>query len=78
MILVVSAGLVQVFQLYPVANTLLPAVSVLYLLYLPWKIAAAGPVRPDEGSARLEQVGGQARGRPFSFIRAAAFQCVNP
>ncbi len=78
MILVVGAGLAQLFQLYPVANTVLTAVSVVYLLYLAWKIATAGPARSEEGSAEQGQGEGQIQGRPFSFLQAAAFQWVNP
>lgn len=67
MVLVVGAGLAQVFRIYPVTNTVLKAVSVAYLLFLAWKIANAGPSKP-----------GEAAGRPFTFLQAAAFQWVNP
>ena len=51
MLLLVGAGLVRVFEAYPVSYTVLKAVSVVYLLWLAWKIANAAPVS------------GQARGR---------------
>jgi threonine/homoserine/homoserine lactone efflux protein len=42
-------------------------VSVLYLLWLAWKIANAAP--PDPKAAG---------GKPLTFLQAAAFQWVNP
>ncbi|TNJ43393.1 LysE family translocator [Phaeobacter sp. B1627] len=67
MLLLVGAGLVQIFDLLPVTYTLLKVASVLYLLYLAWKIAHAAPVKTRDGT-----------GRPMSFLQAAAFQWVNP
>jgi threonine/homoserine/homoserine lactone efflux protein len=67
MIFLVGAGLAQIFDLYPAAHTALTIFSVVYLLWLAWKIAnAAAP-----SSA-------QAEGTPMSFVQAAAFQWVNP
>ncbi len=67
MVLLVGAGLVQVFDRFPVSYTVLRGVSVLYLLYLAWKIAHAAPVN-----------GQAAKGVPMTFLQAAAFQWVNP
>ncbi|MEM7318336.1 MAG: LysE family translocator [Pseudomonadota bacterium] len=67
MVLIVGAGLVQVFDLYPLSYTVLKAFSVLYLLFLAWKIAHAAP-------AKAEAVAGV----PLTFLQAAAFQWVNP
>ncbi len=67
MVLLVGAGLVQVFNQYPVSYTVLKAASVAYLLYLAWKIAHAAPT---ENGADV--------GTPMSFLQAAAFQWVNP
>jgi len=67
MVLMVGVGLVQVFDAYPVSYTVLKAGSVIYLLWLAWKIAHAGPVK-----------GGDEQGTPMSFLQAAAFQWVNP
>jgi len=65
--LVLGAGLNRVFAAVPAAAVALKAVSVVYMLWLAWKIAtAAAP-----GQAR-------AAGRPFSFLQAAGFQWVNP
>ncbi len=67
MVLLVGAGLVQVFDRFPVSYTVLKIASVVYLLYLAWKIAHAAPATGQDAS-----------GRPMSFLQAAAFQWVNP
>jgi threonine/homoserine/homoserine lactone efflux protein len=67
MILCVGAGLVQVFDRWPVSYTILKVFSVLYMTWLAWKIANAAPVRTEA-----------AEGRPLTFLQAAAFQWVNP
>ncbi|KIC21582.1 LysE family translocator [Leisingera sp. ANG-Vp] len=67
MVLLVGAGLVQVFDAFPVSYTVLKAVSVVYLLWLAWKIANAAPVEAKGGA-----------GTPMTFLQAAAFQWVNP
>lgn len=67
MILLVGGGLIQVFDAYPITHTLLKAVSVVYLLWLAWRIAAAAPAET-----------GGATGTPMTFLQAAAFQWVNP
>ncbi|MBR9762899.1 MAG: LysE family translocator [Rhodobacteraceae bacterium] len=68
MILLVGLGLMQVFDLYPVARQVLMVGCGIYLLYLAWKIAHAAP--PENSAA--------AQGRPMTFLQAAAFQWVNP
>jgi len=68
MIVLVGAGLVQIFDAYPVSHTILKVVSVLYLLWLAWKIANAAP---PSGTKQTE-------GTPFTFLQAALFQWVNP
>lgn len=67
MILSVGLGLAGLFQAEPRANLAMKALSVIYMLWLAWKIATAAPPRA-----------GAAAGRPFSFWQAAAFQWVNP
>ncbi len=67
MIVLVGAGLAQIFEAYPVSYTVLKALSVLYLSYLAWKIATAAPIRKSAED-----------GRPMTFLQAAAFQWVNP
>lgn len=67
MVFVVGVGLVGVFITYPPARMVLTVVSVAYMLWLAWKIATAAP--PE---------GGAAKGKPLTFLQAAAFQWVNP
>ena len=56
------------FDAYPVAYDVLKVVSVVYLLYLAWKIATAAAPEGDSSAS----------GKPFTFLQAAAFQWVNP
>ncbi|MCV2890835.1 LysE family translocator [Ruegeria aquimaris] len=67
MVLMVGAGLVQVFDAWPPSYTVLKTFSVLYLLWLAWKIANSAPSQA-----------GRSAGRPMTFLQAAAFQWVNP
>ena len=67
MIACVGAGIMGLFEVFPIIETGLMALCVVYLLYLAWKIAAAAP----PGDA-------QAGAKPFTFLQAAAFQWVNP
>ncbi len=68
MVFLVGAGLIRLFDAFPVSYTLLKIGSVGYLLWLAWKIANAAP--PEDGA--------DPGGRPFSFLQAALFQWVNP
>ncbi|KIC51848.1 LysE family translocator [Tateyamaria sp. ANG-S1] len=67
MVLLVGAGLVQVFDAYPISHTILKVASVGYLLFLAYKIATAAPARDNADT-----------GTPMTFLHAAAFQWVNP
>ncbi|WP_299967700.1 LysE family translocator [uncultured Roseobacter sp.] len=67
MIVLVGAGLAEVFARHPASYTLLQVLSVLYLGYLAWRIATAAPLDRDANT-----------GRPMTFLQAAAFQWVNP
>ena len=67
MVVLVGLGVMQVFDRYPASYTVLKILSVIYLLYLAWKIANAAPPKS-----------GEARGKPVTFLQAAAFQWVNP
>ena len=67
MVVLVGAGLVGVFEAYPVSYTVLKVLSVAYLLYLAWKIALSSAPGTAEGSAK-----------PMTFLQAALFQWVNP
>lgn len=67
LMLLTGIGLVQVFEIYPVSYTILKVLSVVYMLYLAWKIANAAPVEARKVT-----------GKPMTFLQAAAFQWVNP
>ncbi|MEM7075037.1 MAG: LysE family translocator [Pseudomonadota bacterium] len=67
MVVVVGLGMMRVFELWPPSLTILKVLSVVYLLYLAWKIAHAAP----PGQA-------EAGGKPLTFLQSAAFQWVNP
>lgn len=67
MVVLVGIGLLQVFDAFPISYTVLKALSVMYLLYLAWKIANAAPAQAADTS-----------GTPMTFLQAAAFQWVNP
>jgi threonine/homoserine/homoserine lactone efflux protein len=67
MIVLLGLGLVALFELFPVAYTVLKAVAVVYMLWLAWKIAHASAPQTA-----------QAAGKPLTFLQAAAFQWVNP
>jgi threonine/homoserine/homoserine lactone efflux protein len=67
MAFLVGVGLAGLFQTYPAAQTALKVISVVYMLWLAWKIAhAAAPKDRDVGVS------------PMTFLQAAAFQWVNP
>lgn len=63
----VGAGLVQIFDRFPVIYDILKVASVVYMLWLAWKIANAAPVTKND-----------AAGAPMTFLEAAGFQWVNP
>ncbi|MFY8300031.1 LysE family translocator [Pseudoalteromonas sp. SS15] len=69
MIELVGLGVMQLFNAFPVTYDILKVVSIVYLLYLAFKIATA---TPSDGKDISE------KGKPFSFIQAALFQWVNP
>jgi threonine/homoserine/homoserine lactone efflux protein len=68
MILAVGLGIGRIFTAFPPLYSGLRIVSVVYLMWLAWRIATAGtsnPVVTDEA-------------RPMTFFEAALFQWVNP
>lgn len=67
MVFVIGLGLAHTFTSVPMLRTLLMMISIVYMVWLAWKIAHAAA--PEEG-----KVGG----KPFTFLQAAAFQWVNP
>ena len=69
MILIIGAGLITLFERFPMTLIAMKWGSVAYLLYLSWKIANAAPKTTDPA---------QPDSKPFTFFQAAAFQWVNP
>jgi threonine/homoserine/homoserine lactone efflux protein len=67
MIFTVGLGLGEIFIKYSQVHLALKYVGAAYLLYLAWRIAQSG--QPGDSDAK---------GRPLSFLEAAAFQWVNP
>lgn len=67
MLLVVGLGLMQVFEAYPIIQQIMTACSIVYLLYLAWKVANAAPAQS-----------GAEVGKPLTLLQATAFQWVNP
>jgi threonine/homoserine/homoserine lactone efflux protein len=67
MVFLVGVGLMGVFQAIPHSDLALKALSVVYMLYLAWKIASASGI--DDGPRSSQ---------PMTFLQAAAFQWVNP
>jgi threonine/homoserine/homoserine lactone efflux protein len=67
LMLSVGFGLGAVFHRFPLLYTVLETASVLYLLYLAWKIGTSGEVRVREGERR-----------PMRFYEALIFQWINP
>lgn len=67
LVLAFGFGLGAIFSAYPWLHTVLKYVGVAYLLYLAFAIATSGPVKE----------GADAKGRPMTFLGAAAFQWVN-
>jgi threonine/homoserine/homoserine lactone efflux protein len=67
MALLVGLGLMALFEAVPALSGILKVVSVLYLLWLAYKIATAAPIEARDAKAR-----------PMTLMQAAAFQWVNP
>ncbi|GAA4890021.1 LysE family translocator [Ferrimonas pelagia] len=68
MVILVGIGVMQLFERFPITYVLLSTASVLYLLYLAYKIATSSAPNSDGGG----------RSQPMSFLQAAMFQWVNP
>ncbi len=67
MMVLVGLGLGAVFEAYPALHLVLRVVGSLYMLWLAWRIATAGPVQE-----------GASGGAPMTFLGAVMFQWVNP
>lgn len=69
LLLAIGFGLHELLQRWPAIFTAIKYAGGAYLLWLAWLIANSGPL--DDGA-------GDSKGRPMSFIEAAAFQWINP
>jgi len=68
MIFGVGMGLMNAFELFPVSHIILQTLSVIYLIYLAYKIANSNfNARDCDDGAK-----------PLTFFQACAFQWVNP
>lgn len=65
----VGLGLGTLFVFYPALGPALKIASLIYMLWLAWRIAAAPPIDAEPGSGR---------GRPMTWLEAALFQWINP
>ena len=70
MVFLVGVGLTQLFILLTVLQTILQVLSVMYLIYLAYKIAVAHP--------NLNSNEGKKASKPMTFLQAVLFQWVNP
>ncbi len=66
MLLVVGLGLAKVFIAVPMVHVAFKYVSIVYLIYLAWRIATAAEVSAGGSTTK-----------PLTFVQAAAFQWVN-
>lgn len=67
MVVLVGAGLMQLFDAWPPSYQILKVLAATYMLWLAWKIAhSASPEGVTAGAS------------PMSFLQAALFQWVNP
>jgi len=68
MVLLVGLGVIQLFDRFPLSYDILKVLSIVYLVYLAFKIATS--------TGNLEQK--SSNSTPFTFVQAALFQWVNP
>jgi threonine/homoserine/homoserine lactone efflux protein len=66
MLLLVGLGLARIFLAVPMVHVAFKYISIVYLLYLAWRIATASALKAERGTAK-----------PMTFLQAAAFQWVN-
>ncbi len=67
MVALIGFGLDAIFSRFPALLPTMRYLGAAYMLWLTWKIAAAGPVRDGERG-----------GAPLGFFGAVAFQWINP
>lgn len=67
MVAMVGLGLAGLFTRYPVLLLGMKWIGAAYMVWLAVKLARAAPIKA-----------GEAKGRPMTFLQAAAFQWINP
>ncbi len=68
MIVIIGLGMGQLFAAFPQLYDILKWLSVVYMIWLAWKIATAGPLNKETAAAA----------QPMRFHEAVLFQWVNP
>ncbi len=68
MIFLVGFGLMQIFDTFPLTYTILKVISIIYLLYLAWKIATTRTLNNAQNT----------HAKPLNILQGALFQWVNP
>ena len=68
MIVIIGLGMGQLFAAFPQLYDILKWLSVVYMIWLAWKIATAGPLNKETAAAA----------QPMRFHEAVMFQWVNP
>ena len=66
MLLIVGLGLAKIFLAVPLVHLAFKLISIVYLIYLAYRIATASAIAASRGTAK-----------PMSFMQAVAFQWVN-
>ncbi|MFT6301340.1 MAG: threonine/homoserine/homoserine lactone efflux protein [Granulosicoccus sp.] len=73
MVMLVGVGLIRLFDQFPTSYQILKIISVLYLIYLSWKIATVAAPALEKRNKQSSPVA-----TPFNFIQATLFQWINP
>jgi threonine/homoserine/homoserine lactone efflux protein len=72
MVFLLGLGLAQVFQIYPALHSYMKWGSIVFMLYLSWKIATSNA--PVEAAVDADK----AKTQPLTWWQAALFQWINP
>ena len=67
MLIAMSLGLIQVFDIWPVLHQVLRYAGAAYMIYLAFRIATSTSIDKTQSTAQ-----------PLSFLEAALFQWINP
>jgi threonine/homoserine/homoserine lactone efflux protein len=76
MVFLIGLGLAQMFQIYPALHGYMKWGSIVFMLYLSWKIATSSA----SNSAPLDSASdvGKTKAKPLAWWQAALFQWINP